>query len=387
MPWLQLCSMRLEVLLVLYLQATTTHADDVGRHERLGSLSALEQALRNYAPETGGYFSKVVNSWQGKRLGKWVQYFPAYHRHLRQFIGQDVNILEIGVRFGGSLEMWRAVFGERANIFGIDFDARSGRLRFDSNRTRVIIGDQTDHRLWQRVKKMMPRIDIVIDDGAHSVNAYLVTLTELLPRMSSRGVYMIEDLVGSDNPMWPMLGALWPQLQHRIKSVHLYPWLAVLEAQEGVEPLQRQLGEPKRLKAHLVPEESRNASRTMGDIRQLLHLARPKGLTTIMHTTNVGFTQHPPNSLVIVGYRDRSTALHTWGPGSGRMLWKTILRFKDLHSSMPICGDYNLQIRCSPSTTQATIQSVSIYPHFVIVWFQDEAPVPVSEILRGSEWH
>ncbi len=45
---------------------------------------------------------------QGPGIWKWNHYFDIYDRHFRQFRGQEVHVLEIGVYSGGSLNMWQA---------------------------------------------------------------------------------------------------------------------------------------------------------------------------------------------------------------------------------------------------------------------------------------
>ena len=37
---------------------------------------------------------------------KWQPYFEVYESHLNKFMDTDLNIVEVGVQKGGSLEMW-----------------------------------------------------------------------------------------------------------------------------------------------------------------------------------------------------------------------------------------------------------------------------------------
>ena len=53
-------------------------------------------------------------------IQKWVHYFEAYERRFARFRGTPVVVLEIGVKDGGSLALWRQYFGESARIFGAD---------------------------------------------------------------------------------------------------------------------------------------------------------------------------------------------------------------------------------------------------------------------------
>src|SRR5215475_7150062 len=48
---------------------------------------------------------------QGKGVWKWLHYFDVYNRHFSKFVGREINVVEVGVFSGGSLEMWREYFG------------------------------------------------------------------------------------------------------------------------------------------------------------------------------------------------------------------------------------------------------------------------------------
>jgi len=45
-----------------------------------------------------------------------------------RFRNKEIVILEIGVLQGGSLQMWKDYFGDKAKIFGIDIDPRCKEL-------------------------------------------------------------------------------------------------------------------------------------------------------------------------------------------------------------------------------------------------------------------
>jgi len=72
---------------------------------------------------------------KGAGIWKYRHYFPIYERHFRKFTGEEVHILEIGVYSGGSLEMWRHYFGERAFIYGVDIN-ESCRV-YENDYTRI----------------------------------------------------------------------------------------------------------------------------------------------------------------------------------------------------------------------------------------------------------
>ena len=59
-----------------------------------------------------------------RRIQKWTHHFAIYHHHFARFRWKPVVIVEVGVSFGGSLQMWRDYFGRKANIYGVDIDPR-----------------------------------------------------------------------------------------------------------------------------------------------------------------------------------------------------------------------------------------------------------------------
>ena len=128
-----------------------------------------------------------------RAVHKWHHYLPIYDRYFRQWRGKEVRFLEIGVADGGSLDMWRNYLGQRATIFGIDIneDCR----QFDGISGMVRIGSQTDRNFLERViEEMGGEVDVVLDDGSHHMNDIRVTLETLFPKVSTNGLYVIEDL-------------------------------------------------------------------------------------------------------------------------------------------------------------------------------------------------
>lgn len=136
----------------------------------------------------------------GRELHKWHHYFEIYHRHLARFRGQSPVILEIGVSQGGSLQMWREYFGAGARIVGIDVDPRC--RQFEDESTAILIGDQADPAFLADVRRRLPRIDVLIDDGGHAMEPQIITFGELYPHLQPNGVYICEDVHSSYLPAW-----------------------------------------------------------------------------------------------------------------------------------------------------------------------------------------
>lgn len=128
-----------------------------------------------------------------KRLiHKYLHYFDVYERHFSSYRNKEVVILEIGVSQGGSLQMWKEYFGERARIFGIDVDPRCKNL--EEENIKIFIGSQSDRKFLREIKTQIPPIDILIDDGGHTMVQQIVSYEELFDSIKENGVYLCEDV-------------------------------------------------------------------------------------------------------------------------------------------------------------------------------------------------
>ena len=132
------------------------------------------------------------NHKEGLGIFKWQHYFDVYHRHFAKFVGKKVNILEIGIFSGGSLEMWKTYFGDKSMIYGVDIEESCKTYERDG--IKIYIGDQEDRSFWKKFKEQVTDIDIIIDDGGHTAEQQQVTLEEMLPVLNAGGVYVCEDV-------------------------------------------------------------------------------------------------------------------------------------------------------------------------------------------------
>ena len=136
-------------------------------------------------------FNELFKEHTGESILKWSNYGDIYDKHFAKFRDQPINILEIGVLRGGSMRIWEKYF-PKANIFGIDID--EGCLQYQSDRTKIFIGDQSDVSFLRNVKAKIPRIDILIDDGSHRAKDQKITFDEMYYHVRKPGVYLIEDI-------------------------------------------------------------------------------------------------------------------------------------------------------------------------------------------------
>lgn len=135
---------------------------------------------------------KFFDQHTGRLVHKWRHYFEIYDRHFSRFRGKPVNILEFGVSQGGSIQMWRDYFGGNVTVFGVDINPNCER--FAQPGVKIIIGDQGDRGFLRSIAPTLPPIDILIDDGGHTMQQQIRTFEEMFPQIAPHGVYLCEDL-------------------------------------------------------------------------------------------------------------------------------------------------------------------------------------------------
>lgn len=132
---------------------------------------------------------------------KWLHYLPIYERYLNAFRSgfplpgggtRPLRFLEIGVSFGGSLQLWRKYFGESATIVGVDRDPNCRAV--DDADLIVRIGSQGDPKFLRSLVEEIGGIDVVLDDGSHRARLQRISFMTLFPMLADGGIYLLEDL-------------------------------------------------------------------------------------------------------------------------------------------------------------------------------------------------
>eukprot|EP00943_MAST-04B_sp_MAST-4B-sp1_P008217 g8217.t1 len=121
-------------------------------------------------------------------------YSAYYDIVLKPYIKQQVNVMEVGVRKGGSLKLWRELFSFDSQIWGIDINDYVPQFPKDAN-IKVLIGSSTAPDEAKRLYKTLKhkQFDIVIDDGDHNDWSQKLTFDMIGPLLKDTGVYIIED--------------------------------------------------------------------------------------------------------------------------------------------------------------------------------------------------
>lgn len=128
----------------------------------------------------------------GRLIDKWDHYFDIDHRHLQRYRGQPVTLVEIGVFHGGSLQMWKHYLGPQARIIGVDILPRA--LQLAEAGIEIVIGDQADPRFLADLAARVGPIDVLIDDGGHTMTQQIRTVQGLFDAVKADGIVVVEDV-------------------------------------------------------------------------------------------------------------------------------------------------------------------------------------------------
>jgi cephalosporin hydroxylase len=160
----------------------------------INSKSVMKEILirNSFGPYTQEFFRH-----EGNKSQKWTHYFEFYDelvQESRNKFGSRIKILEIGVQNGGSLEIWRKLFGSAAEIHGIDIDPMCNKF---SNEFNIHIGSSADKSFLSTVRAQSSYFDLIIDDGSHNSKHQKIALEQLFQTLSPNGIYVIEDIENS----------------------------------------------------------------------------------------------------------------------------------------------------------------------------------------------
>jgi hypothetical protein len=128
---------------------------------------------------------------ENRLVNKWLHYFEIYERHLNSYRGKELVLVEMGVSHGGSLQMWKNYFGPGVKIYGVDIIPQC--KKFEEENIKIFIGSQSDRTFLKKLLKEIPKIDILIDDGGHTMSQQIATFEELFPHIKENGIYLCED--------------------------------------------------------------------------------------------------------------------------------------------------------------------------------------------------
>lgn len=125
---------------------------------------------------------------------KFIHNLMIYDELFAKYRNIEVFVLEIGILEGGSLELWKTYFGQKAHIYGIDVDITKAHYLNNESQITMIQGSQGDREFLRSIKQIIPKIDILIDDGSHVSEHQIATFEELFSYIDENGIYACEDM-------------------------------------------------------------------------------------------------------------------------------------------------------------------------------------------------
>jgi len=138
--------------------------------------------------------SLYLNRRNGNVSDKWSLYLSEYDRLFETYSPKAVNLLEIGVQNGGSLDVWADYFARGSNIVGCDINPLCSSLKFESDKVKLVVGDVNNVDTLNAVFALVPVFDIVIDDGSHTSSDIIQSFCALFGQVNDGGLYVVEDL-------------------------------------------------------------------------------------------------------------------------------------------------------------------------------------------------
>lgn len=133
-------------------------------------------------------------------------YAPIYANYVAPLIGsKGLVVAEFGILKGTGLAIWCDLFTD-SRVLGFDIDTS----HFESNREALVRRGAFSRNMPEvfeydqliegsaKLGKILngQKLDVVIDDGLHSIEAIVTTWRSVKPHLSNRFVYFIEDVEG-----------------------------------------------------------------------------------------------------------------------------------------------------------------------------------------------
>jgi len=129
----------------------------------------------------------------GKVSDKWTIYLDEYEEKFANYRDIPINMLEIGIQNGGSLEIYLEYFSNAKKILGCDINLNCHKLQYLSEKISVIVGDANSKHV-REIIKAHGEFDIIIDDGSHTSFDIVNNFCNYFDSLKLGGLYVIEDL-------------------------------------------------------------------------------------------------------------------------------------------------------------------------------------------------
>lgn len=113
-----------------------------------------------------------------------------YEQTFKSYVKTPINILEIGIRGGGSIKIWKEYFHQDSNVYGGDI------VPFNPIENTTCY--QMDMYSQQALNLFEDSyFDIVIDDGPHTYESFEMVIQKYHSKLKTGGILIVEDVVDS----------------------------------------------------------------------------------------------------------------------------------------------------------------------------------------------
>jgi len=187
-------------------QLSTFTESSLEENERTQTIMTPPTAI-NYSSTAFASHSSLANWFQehhsGRVIFKWTNYFAVYEKLFQKYVGRNVVVLEIGVQSGGSIDMWREYFGSGLIYHGVDVSPWPKKF-FEKKSDNIFIhtGSQEDRTFMRKLALELGQVDILIDDGGHTMRQQITTLEVLYDLVAPNGIFLTEDVHTSYADGW-----------------------------------------------------------------------------------------------------------------------------------------------------------------------------------------
>lgn len=113
-----------------------------------------------------------------------------YEKEFEPYVKKPINILEIGIRGGGSIKIWKEHFHPDSNVYGGDIEP----FNKIENTTcyEIDMYSQAALNLFED-----SYFDIVVDDGPHTYESFESVISKYYSKLKPNGILIVEDIINS----------------------------------------------------------------------------------------------------------------------------------------------------------------------------------------------
>eukprot|EP00727_Mastigamoeba_balamuthi_P000052 m51a1_g10043 hypothetical protein (290) ;mRNA; f:26731-27706 len=135
-------------------------------------------------------------------------YTTLYDSLLAVYRAGDITLLEVGVKKGGSIVLWREYLTPGSFVYGADIDPAIPTFTRDAHIKTLVVDSRDAAEVDAALGGL--QFDVIVDDGNHYPTAQRDTFNATWRRLKPSGVYIIED-VTHPRGLRRIVGKILPQ--------------------------------------------------------------------------------------------------------------------------------------------------------------------------------